>query len=135
MTTVSIHPDIMTVRKRLADRRDVILDNADGPLSGIQLRRTKETHVQGADSYHPHTYIGWLYYGQPFMVDVPDGPKKKLTPAQAKRKEAFEAIGGIWLLPTEVNLAVPDGLGAEPPDIDKWLARDSNRVPLRLNER
>lgn len=128
--------DIASIRKSLKDRRDILtlLDDGD-VITGFQLRRTKETHVQGADSYHPHTYIGWLYYGQPFAIDANYGPKKKLSAAQKEFKEQFEAAGGIYLWPSEVRLKQPDGLGDEPADIDKWLARENNRVPLRLSER
>lgn len=128
--------DIAAIRRALKDRRDIfIIDDTADKISGFQLRRTKETHVIGADSYHPHTYIGWLYYGQPFAIDANYGPKKKLSAAQKEFKEAFESAGGIYIMPHEVRLKQPDGLGDEPPDIDKWLARENNRVPLRLSER
>lgn len=138
------HPEIAAIRRKLDGRKDIKLDPRNPsppkgapPLTGVQIRRTRETHTLGADSFHPHTYVGWLYYGQAFAVDRKQGrgESRKFTAAQKAWKEDFEAVGGVYLEPHEVELAYPDGLGTEPKDIDSHLSRESNRMPIHLKDR
>lgn len=119
------HRDLKDIRGTLAARRDVYLFPAsDGALTGFQIRRTVETYVKGADTYHPFQYKGWLYYGQAFAIDRVS--RKAPTDEQEEFRVGFEAVGGVHTYAKDMR-EVLELLGDEPPNVEEYL----NRTPMR----
>ena len=108
------------IRKALRERKDIWLDESVGPsgapeIRGVQLRRFQEHEVRGAESYHPYQHRGWKYVGQAFAIETSlKKAEQPLTREQAKWRDAFENVGGVYI--TARSMAdVTDELGAKEP--------------------
>jgi len=118
MTAPKLQPQIL---KALKVRKDIWIDESVSPhegapaVRGIQLRRVKETEVRGADSYHPFTYTGWLYYGQAFAIETEfTRSKNPLSSDQLDWLNDFAKVGGQYIEARTMD-DVNDALGKEEP--------------------
>lgn len=120
------------IRRALKLRPDIWLDDegnvyaADGcpGIQGVQLCRTKETAILGADSYHPYTRISWIYHGQSFAIEteIIKG-KNPLSKSQLEWRADFEACGGLYIEARSLS-DVYDVLGKSRPEPwDEYLTR------------
>lgn len=97
-------PDNSQVRIRTAP-------NGFPDIIGTQLRRVKITRKMESTFGRYEDEI-WRYYGQAIAIET-KAPRGKQSEAQAAWQAAFEAVGGVYVLPRSVEevLAV---LGEEP---------------------
>jgi hypothetical protein len=71
--------------------------------------------VRGADSYHPFTYTGWLYYGQAFAIETEfTRSKNPLSHDQLDWMNDFAKAGGQYIEARTMD-DVRDALGREEP--------------------
>ena len=71
--------------------------------------------MRGADSYHPFTYTGWLYYGQAFAIETEfTRSKNPLSPDQLDWLNDFAKAGGQYIEARTMD-DVRDALGREEP--------------------
>jgi len=118
MAQDKLHPHVI---RFMRGRRDIWLDESISDhkgapaIRGIQLRRVKETEVRGAESYHPFTYTGWMYYGQAFAIETEfTRSKNPLSHDQLDWLNDFAKAGGQYIEARTMD-DVRDALGREEP--------------------
>lgn len=116
----------------LMKRRDITLDDGvsldDGAplIRGTQLKRARETEVRGPETYHPFTYVGWIYYGQSFAVETnykTDGDP--LSKAQRDWRNAFEGAGGQYFMAQTLDEVYEELGDAHPEPWGEYLSRST----------
>lgn len=83
---------------------------------GTQLRRIAYTHRTNM-TFSQHEEQRWAYWGQSIAIET-KAMKGKLSKDQMNWRDAFERVGGIYIVPRSVD-DVLEVLGNEPDWVDE----------------
>lgn len=88
-------------------------------IIGTQLRRLAYTY-RVHSTFSAYEEQRWAYYGQSIAIET-KAPKGKLSQAQMDWRDAFEKVGGIYLVPRsvdevlqEIGYVIPDWVEGRP---------------------
>ncbi len=85
-------------------------------IIATQLRRANYTYEVNS-TFSSFSEQRWFYYGQAVAIET-KAPKGKLSEAQENWRDAFERVGGIYIVPRSVE-EVEAVLGLVPDWVDK----------------
>lgn len=87
--------------------------NGTPDILGTQLRCITRVAIVGEDRFQPFEKKNLFVYGQAFAIETKTD-RGKLSDAQKKWRDAFETVGGLYIV-ARTEADVLKALGREPP--------------------